>query len=425
MRPTRNALRRALPPEARPALDAAVSEARAQGLALWAVGGCVRDVALSLEPAELDLAADGDVGPLARGVASRLGLPGEALRLEPRFGTASLAIAGGASRLDLSRLREERYERPGALPEVRFGATIEQDLRRRDFTVNAVALRLHQPARRPRAGALVDPLSGLSDLERGVLRALHPRSFSDDATRILRGARYAARLSLRPDPATRRLLGEGARHLGEVSGPRLWSELERLSGERRVGRALSLLQGWGALAALHPAIGGGAGARRALARRRGPLAAGLLAALLLAGAPARGRRSALRRLQAPRSARLAAEGAAGLLEAGRAGAAPGPSALERLSRCTEEARRAALWLDARGQRPLQRELRRWERTSPPLGAAELIRLGVEPGPELGRLLSLLRRGRYLGTLRGAGEARALVLREVGAGTRPPRDAEGR
>ena len=415
MRPTRSALLRALPAAAGRGLRAAVAQAEGRGLALWAVGGCVRDVALSLTPEELDIAVGGEVEPLASGIASALGLPGEALRLEPRFGTASLALAGGAGRLDLSRLRTERYARPGALPEVRFPATIGQDLRRRDYTVNAMALPLCGPGARPHGGALVDPLSGLADLERGVLRALHPLAAQDDATRILRGARYAARLSLRPDPPTRRLLGEGARHLEAISGPRLWSELERLAGERRVGRALSLLGRWGALPALHPALGDAGGARRALLRRRGPLPAALLAALLLAPAPARGRRAALRRLAAPRAASRAAEGAAALLAAGRRAASPpAPPDLERLARGTGEARLAALWLDGARQRPLQRELRRWERTRSPLAARDLLALGVAPGPEVGRLLALLRRERYLGTLRGARAARARVRAELAA-----------
>lgn len=282
MRPTPVRLRRVLAEDLRRLLDAAVAAALARGLALWAVGGCVRDVALSVPPGEVDLAVDGDVEPIARSAAAALGLPRGAVRFEPRFGTASVELAGGAGRLDLSRLRTERYARPGALPEVRFSATIEQDLRRRDFTVNAVALLLSAPGEGPRAGVVVDPLSGIADLEAGVLRALHPRSFADDATRIWRGARYAARFSLRPDPPTRRLIEEGARHLAPVSGHRLWSEFERLAGERRVGAALALLAGWGALSGTHPGLGAEGGALRALRRRRGPLPADLLVALLLA-----------------------------------------------------------------------------------------------------------------------------------------------
>ena len=420
-RPTPNALRRSLPAPGRPLLDAAVAAASERGRTLWAVGGCVRDVARALRPREIDLALDGEVEPVARRAAAALALPAGGLRLEPRFGTASLELPGGAGRLDLSRLRGERYPRPGALPEVRFPATIEADLRRRDFTVNAVALLLARPGGRP--GCVVDPCSGLADLGAGLLRALHPRSFRDDPTRLWRGARYAARLRLAPDPGTRRLIARGAPCLDRVSGPRLWSELERLAAERRAGAALELLAEWGALGATHPALAAGRGARRALARRPGPHPAALVAALLLAPASAGARSGALRRLAAPRGARLAAEGASELLAAGRGeGAAPPPAELERLAASTAEARRAALWLDPALQRPLQRELRRWERTRPPLQAGELVALGVEPGPELGRLLSRLRRERYLGTLRGAGQARARVRDELPAAR--PREGGG-
>ncbi len=417
-RPTPNVLRRSLAAGGRALLDAALAAAEGRGRTLWAVGGCVRDVARSVEPREIDLAVDGDVEPIARQAAAALALAPDRVRLEPRFGTASLELPDGAGRLDLARLRGERYARPGALPEVRFGASIEVDLRRRDFTMNAVALLLTRPGGRGRPGDLVDPCSGLADLEAGVLRALHPRSFRDDATRIWRGARYAARLGLKPEPQTRRLLAEGVSDLGHISGPRLWAELERVAAERRAGAALALLQEWGALAATHPAFDAERGALRALRRRPGPHRAEVVAALLLAGASARGRAGALGRLAAPRGARRAAEGAAALVRAGRTEqAAPRPGDLDRLAPTTEGARRAALWLDPGRQRPLQRELRRWERTRSPLRAEQLMALGVEPGPGLGRLLSLLRRERYLGRLRDASQARARVRGELDAGRR--------
>ena len=405
----------------------------------------MRDLAVGAAPREIDLAVDGDAARLARRTAAALGLPRAAVRVEPRFGTASVEVAGEvagelageasveacAHRLDIARLRTERYARPGALPEVRFGASIEQDLARRDFTVNAVALTLVGPAASTRAGTLVDPLGGLADLEAGLLRAHHPRSFADDATRLWRGARFAARRSLRPEPATARWIAEGGRWLAPISGQRLWAELERLATEPRVGGALTRLEAWGTLAATHRALDPAGEAARALLRRRGPVAPELLLALLLGGRRPDARRAAAGRLAATRSARLAADEATALLAAGRRaagrGAAAGtshaapPSALDRLAGSRQPARDAALWLDGERQRPLQRALRRWERTASPLSAAELMALGVPPGPGLGRLLARLRRERYLGRLSGAAAARARVRRELAA----PRRAERR
>jgi tRNA nucleotidyltransferase (CCA-adding enzyme) len=385
------------------------------------VGGAVRDVAAGVVPREIDLATDGDAGRLARRIARAQGLPRDAVRPEPRFGTASIeSIDDGATHhLDIAQLRAERYARPGALPEVRYGATIEQDLVRRDFTVNAMALALVGPDGAPRARGLIDPLGGFADLQARLLRAHHSRSFVDDATRLWRGARFAARLSLRTEPATARWIAEGGRWLAPISGQRIWAEFERLAAERPVGSALARLEAWGALTATHRALASADAAAHALRRRRGPVAPELLLALLLAGRRADTRRAAVDRFAATRSARLAAEDAAALLAAGRraAGRAPTPVALDRLTGTEQPARDAALWLDATGQRPLQRALRRWERTASPLTATALMELGVPPGPRLGRLLALLRRERFLGRLNGAVEARAQVRRELDAARR--------
>ena len=127
---------------------------------------------------------------VARRAAGRLG--GE-LVVHDRFGTASVRSA--AATFDVVTARTETYAEPGALPDVRPGATIEEDLARRDFTVNAIALRIAD-------GALVEWPGARGDLAAGVLRVLHERSFEDDPTRLLRMARYGARLGFEPDPDT-------------------------------------------------------------------------------------------------------------------------------------------------------------------------------------------------------------------------------
>lgn len=398
-------LRRSLPRPLRTLYDAALSVARGLGEAeLWAVGGTVRDAARGVEPRDLDLASRRDPSRLAREIADRTG--GTAT-IEERFGTASVILRDG--RIDLATLRTERYPRAGSLPEIAPGASIEDDLGRRDYTVNAFALCVLGRDR----GQVVDPFDGLGDLGRRRLRILHPRCFRDDATRLWRGARLAARLELRPDPATAGAIEEGARYLESISGTRLWAEFALLAGERRVGRALTLLRSWGVLRGVHPAFELAAEAARALRHRPGPHAPAVLAAVLLASRERRD--SVLGRLNAPLEAVHAVAGATALLAAG--GGAIEPELLERLSATDEAARRAALWLDPVGQRALQPPLRRWERSRPHLDARALMRLGVPEGPAVGSVLGRLRSERYLGNLSNAVEARRAVRAWLAAGDR--------
>lgn len=209
-----------------PAIAAAAGD-----LPVYLVGGWVRDALLGREPSEIDLTVEGDLGPLLE----RLDAAAGAARHE-RFGTASLTVDGVA--VDLATSRRERYAEPGALPEVE-PAPIRADLARRDFTVNSLAV--------PLAGALevLDPYDGLSDLEAGVLRAHHDRSFIDDPTRALRAARYAARLGFTPDPRTLELLRQA--DLAMVSADRVEAELHRIAAEPNARAAFALLADWGLL----------------------------------------------------------------------------------------------------------------------------------------------------------------------------------
>ena len=194
---------------------------------VWLVGGAVRDLLLGGTRADLDLVVEGD----AASVAALLGAEAKS---HERFGTASVSL--GEVRVDVAGARTETYANPGALPDVEPSALAE-DLARRDFTVNAMALPLVGDA------ALIDPHGGRADLERGILRILHPRSFEDDPTRALRAARYAARLGLVLDAETKERLVEA--DLGSVSEERVQAELGRLLSEESAPDALALLAGWG------------------------------------------------------------------------------------------------------------------------------------------------------------------------------------
>jgi len=201
------------------------------------VGGAVRDLALGRAPREIDVVVAGDPEPL---IAALGGADVE----HERFGTA---IAGG---VDVVRARAESYAAPGALPEVRPG-TLDEDLRRRDFTVNAIAVALAD-------GTVTEVDGAAADLDGGVLRVLHDGSFRDDPTRLWRLARYGARLGFEPDDHTRELaraaVAGGA--LQTVSGPRLGNELRLALGEPDPVAALDQAAGLGLLpagfAVVHP-----------------------------------------------------------------------------------------------------------------------------------------------------------------------------
>ncbi|GIK78117.1 MAG: hypothetical protein KJ006_04190 [Thermoleophilia bacterium] len=197
----------------------------------WIVGGVARALVAGAEPdADVDIAVDRELGPLL----DRLGVRA---RRHDRFGTAVVPLGDGRH-ADIARTRTEAYPRPGALPDV-APAPIEDDLGRRDFSVNAIAVAIASPH------AVLDPFGGAADLAAGRLRVLHRGSFRDDPTRAIRAARYCARLGLAPDRTTRRLLE--AAELGLVSADRRDAELRRLAGERAAAEGFALLDEWGVM----------------------------------------------------------------------------------------------------------------------------------------------------------------------------------
>jgi tRNA nucleotidyltransferase (CCA-adding enzyme) len=182
---------------------------------IYVVGGAVRDLLLGGHPVDLDLVVEGD----AVDVAQRLG---GSVVVHDRFGTSRAKVDGFT--YDIARARSETYSSPGALPDVK-AATVEEDLCRRDFTVNAIAIGLD--------GGVVALPGALEDLNARRLRVLHDGSFIDDPTRLLRLARYASRLGFEIEPHTLELLRSASRAgaLGTVSGQRIGAELRLLSRE--------------------------------------------------------------------------------------------------------------------------------------------------------------------------------------------------
>jgi tRNA nucleotidyltransferase (CCA-adding enzyme) len=212
------------------------------GARAWLVGGPVRDLILGERAPDTDLAIEGDVAAVAEAIAREV--DGRVSK-STEFLTATVTLAGGEE-IDIAHTRTERYDSPGALPVV-TAARLVEDLARRDFTINAMALALSPE----RFGELTDPHGGREDLERGLLRVLHEGSFADDPTRMLRAVRFRLRLGLRVEVRTTELLARAAeeKRLASLSGARLRNELRRIFAVAPA-QALGALQEDGLLAAM-------------------------------------------------------------------------------------------------------------------------------------------------------------------------------
>ncbi len=225
------ALAAALSTEQREVYNAIRAYADHRNVAVYLVGGAVRDWLMGRPAGDLDFTVEVDAIDFARGLME---VHGGQVTAHERFRTATWLWVGHHT--DFTTSRSETYPRPAMLPVV-TPAPIERDLYRRDFSINAMALRL-------RNDVLVDLHDGQGDLSRKEIRALHARSFTDDPTRILRAARYAARFGFSVESATREWIGHGLAYLKDLSGERVKYDLELIFGIPQPERALILLREW-------------------------------------------------------------------------------------------------------------------------------------------------------------------------------------
>ena len=366
--------------------------ASAAGWRLALVGGAVRDGHLDRPGTgpDIDLLLEGPAPELARRLLAADPTATHDLRLHGAYGTVSLAW--GELRIDIASARRETYTCPGAHPTVTLGVPLEADLARRDFSVNAMARLLPD-------GPLLDPFDGRNDLAAGRLRFLHGASVSDDPTRVLRAARYGARLGLRLEGDD---LGQVQRTLAAwpwaatptppALGSRLRMELDLLLNQEPWRQALALLQAWGALGLIDPELQHDRSWPQRLAwaeRWDLPLLPALLAPLAAPEATAA-------RLDLPLQQARALAAAAQL----RRWLATDPRPVdavawdERLAPVGADAVALALLATGRrGRRPLLRWLLRCQRLASPVGARELLARGVPAGPALGQELRRLRQER--------------------------------
>ena len=234
-----------LTPESLSVVRTVGAAAEASSVLPFLVGGSVRD-ALADQQATIDIdiaLVDADGTTFDR-IAE---ITGGRITRRSQFGTAKLRL--DSVDVDLAMARAEDYPAPGSLPVVRPG-TLDEDLSRRDFSVNAMAVSLRSET----WGDLVDTHSGVADLHERRLRILHENSFRDDPTRILRAARYSSRLALAPTEDTLTTLLESVAYLDRVSPARVRNELERVFLERDACGAMGRLSHWGALASIHPSL---------------------------------------------------------------------------------------------------------------------------------------------------------------------------
>ncbi len=206
--------------------------AKALGFRAYIVGGVVRDILLGKEVWDLDFVVEGDAIKVAQELARRHGVE---VHPFPEFGTAHLKV--GALKVEFATARRETYPRPGAYPKVER-ASLKEDLIRRDFTINAMALSVNPDD----FGTLIDYFGGVRDLKDRIIRVLHPVSFIEDPVRILRALRFAGRLGFKLSKSTERLLRQAV-NLGlleEAPRGRITNEIRLALREERLLEILAL-----------------------------------------------------------------------------------------------------------------------------------------------------------------------------------------
>jgi tRNA nucleotidyltransferase (CCA-adding enzyme) len=255
-------LESALTPESLALVRLLKAEAERLDLPIYLVGGSIRDLLLGRAINDFDLTVEGEAARLAEVILRKFA--GKVI-FHSRFSTATWTLDEttfrrlnvpmlGASSfppfLDIISARSETYSKPGVLPAVKR-STIDDDLRRRDFTINAMAVRLDGRF----WGQLHDPLGGQADLENKRIRILHPRSFEDDPTRMMRAVRYAGRYGFEIEAETLSLINDEAREvLSRLSGERLRHELDLVFEEMHPSEMLHRLAELELLKPIHESL---------------------------------------------------------------------------------------------------------------------------------------------------------------------------
>jgi tRNA nucleotidyltransferase (CCA-adding enzyme) len=406
-------LEKGLSPESLALIQKAGTLAAERRLAIYLVGGVVRDILLGRANSDLDLVVEGDAAGLAESLAREVG---GRLVIHRRFGTAKIRTKHLV--IDLAMARAESYAHPGALPTVRPGS-IQDDLDRRDFTVNAMALRLDPGD----FGKLVDPFNGQKDLQNKLIRILHDRSFIDDATRMMRAVRYEQRFGFRLEASTENLLRQNAAMLRTISGDRVRHELELILKEERPEKALKRAGDLGLLKEVHPALSGNGWLNKRFEKAReaaSPPSPALYFALMTNSFSIKECEDFIARLKMPRAVSRVILDTARLRERMPSLDSPDlpPSAacglLQEYSPTSVMA--CAIAADsALVQERLHLYLDRWRHVRTSLDGNALQKLGVPSGPRLGEMLKALHEAKLDGKTRSKEDETELVQRWLSQG----------
>ena len=381
-----------------------------ESLPVYLVGGPVRDAVLDVPANDLDFVLIGDAPTLASDLAEELG--GQ-VTVHLRFGTATVEIEG--DRIDIVTARKEVYPFPGSLPEV-SASSLEDDLARRDFSINAMALPLSGDS-----PEVIDPHGGLEGLAYRRVTTLHPGSFTDDPSRMLRAVRYEQRLSLQISDTTLSEMQSAlvGRHADAVSGDRWRQEFQKIFEEPQAFKMLIRAIGLGVLAAVHPALSDSR-PLAILAGEGGLAPSDFLSALAMPLSAADGK-GVSDRLNLPTDwARVVRDTIVlqGVLpEITRPSVSPSKvcSALEKLD-VDAIAAAARLSLDIQLASRLRRYLDVWRLVSPVLTGDDLLAMGVPPGSNIGEVLRELNSAKLDGLVGGEDEERALVDQIISRGS---------
>ena len=216
---------------------------------VYVVGGIVRDLILDRTPGDIDLSVTGDAKAFSAELASRIGAPSPDESQFLTFKIGATGIFSDVSSIDVVTARSETYADSAALPEVEV-SSINHDLKRRDFTVNAMAISLMGSD----WGTLVDPKNGFGDVMRKRIKVLHDGSFVDDPTRIFRAVRYAVRLGFGIDSRTIELISKSLANVDRLSGTRVRNEFELVLMESNRVEMFRMSEEIGLLAAISPGL---------------------------------------------------------------------------------------------------------------------------------------------------------------------------
>ncbi len=419
-------MRTILPAEEWDLLKLVARAARELKLPLYVVGGLPRDILLGNPSKDFDLVVEGRAELLAKELASRYG--GRVV-VHKAFGTAKWEppapngrqgpMRGASGALDIITARSETYKHPGALPTVAPG-TIADDLRRRDFTINALAIRLDGS----HLGELRDDVGGRRDLEQGLVRVLHAASFIDDPTRMYRAVRYEQRYGFRIANDTLQLIPAALGGIGRLSAQRIRHELDLILDEQHAVRMLRRLAELDLLKAINPALSCDEAAAKRLAavEQAPPLEVpvvprrGLRWLLWLMGLPAAEIENIDGRLHFTADLRRDLLAASELAAQIHSYVGLPPSGWhDRLSN-TPPAAAYAVYLSLKpgnAHSALERYLSEWRHIRPKTTGHDLRQLGIKPGAEYQRILRELRRAWLDGELHSAQDERDYLQRLLG------------